>query len=170
MSLCVYQQRKRESEREISRGRARERTRETTRAREKTRMRLCVYKQREEVGVRALARERNKTCQPEVFVLCFYKHLSRTAEVLVGTPPSARGNTSNTERNMRVREQRKRRSEREQARARASRRKRDHTCLQKLECMNFLGGAPVDVLAVDGIGAFQFDLHSKLCARYSSNA
>jgi len=48
----------------------------------------CVYKHREGEGVHELEREANYTYQPEV--LCFDTRLSRGAEVLVGTSPSAR--------------------------------------------------------------------------------
>jgi len=128
-----------------------------------------VYKQREGEGVHVLAREANNTCQPEV--LCLDTHLSREADVLVCAPPSARekGSTPDkTPKRVCVRGEKDR--EREKAREKKREKEQPYLFAKFGGWFFCMGGAPVDVLAVDEIGAFRFDLHSKSYARYSSNA
>ena len=99
--------------------------------------------------------------------------MSREAEVLVCTPPSAREEESTPDKKQkRVCVRGGKTRERERAREKQKKREKEQPYLfaQVGGWVFCIGGAPVDVLAVDGIGAFQFDLHSKSCARYSSNA
>ena len=100
-----------------------------------------------------LAREASNTCQPEV--LCFDTRLSRESEILVCTPPSAREKESTPDKKQKrvfVRGEKARERERAREKKRKKEKEQPYLFAKVGGWVLCIGGAPVDVLAVDGIG------------------